>query len=808
MVAQPGTYQASANAGELAPRLHGRTDVKQYYSAAALMLNLEPVPQGGFGTSARTKAHGFARHAMTPIAPTLVAAPAGPHGPGAVIAEWSFTAAAVAAVDVDSFVGSVASPTGLQVEVLSDGTWHPMGPPFDIATSPRTRRAGFAPGSAPLATGLRLRQVGAAAPTVTYFSIALYAETASPTPTRLRPFTFSRDQAYIAAFTPGHVDFWRGGVFVGCAAAPVGTAAQLAEFDAVQRLDTMVLAHEEIPTWRLFRDGANHEWQSAAQAFTNPAEADLGGSYAKTEAVFTVYVKWTATGSPIGAVVVLTCEGVNTEGVTIADAGGGVPNIEKLGADLVAALEALGPVGPGLSYEAGLFDRSASVTIGFNGAENIGHPFTLTGLVVNSGDTSLTVVEVQRGRTAAEPLASGARGYPRCAAFYQDRLVLGGYPARPNGVLFSVTGDYFNQNIELEQADGAILVGLDTDGAETVNRIVKARYLVFFTSEGEYFIADRTISRTQPPNVVECSRNGAKRGVPIVESEGALLYVDRTGSLVYAASYSDISQAYDSEPISLLASHIVAGIVDAALQKATDESDANRYWLVRADGSMTCGVMIRNQDVTAFVRWQTDGRVQAVAVDGANRPFVVVRRTVAGVARDVFEELVPGTLLDAAVPGTVAGATVTGLDLHEGAEVWADADGFLAGPFTVAGGALTLPFPASAVTVGRWTPPRFQSLPLLRQVAERTVAQRPVRVHTVRLHVLETTSLAIGANGQAPEAVPLTRAGAAADTPIAPYSGPLELTGLVGWTETGTVEVTQRAPGRLAVRDLVYEAKG
>jgi hypothetical protein len=47
MVARPGTYQASNNAGELAPEEHGRTDLKQFYAGLATALNIEPVPQGG-----------------------------------------------------------------------------------------------------------------------------------------------------------------------------------------------------------------------------------------------------------------------------------------------------------------------------------------------------------------------------------------------------------------------------------------------------------------------------------------------------------------------------------------------------------------------------------------------------------------------------------------------------------------------------------------------------------------------------------------------------------------------------------------
>ncbi|MDE0880334.1 MAG: hypothetical protein OSB00_17010, partial [Sphingomonas bacterium] len=48
MVAQAGTGQQSMNAGEFAPDLAGRVDIKQYYSAGLRFLNVEPIAQAGF----------------------------------------------------------------------------------------------------------------------------------------------------------------------------------------------------------------------------------------------------------------------------------------------------------------------------------------------------------------------------------------------------------------------------------------------------------------------------------------------------------------------------------------------------------------------------------------------------------------------------------------------------------------------------------------------------------------------------------------------------------------------------------------
>uniref|UniRef100_UPI0013D4D170 hypothetical protein n=1 Tax=Klebsiella pneumoniae TaxID=573 RepID=UPI0013D4D170 len=76
----------------------------------------------------------------------------------------------------------------------------------------------------------------------------------------------------------------------------------------------------------------------------------------------------------------------------------------------------------------------------------------------------------------------------------------------------------------------------------------------------EYYVSDRVIRRDQPVNVVESSRNGSCPTVPICTTETGLLYVSRARSLIYSATYDDVASAYVSEPLSLLARHLIQGV--------------------------------------------------------------------------------------------------------------------------------------------------------------------------------------------------------------------------------------------------------
>lgn len=806
-IAQSGPFQASANAGELAPSLYGRTDVKQYYAGASVMRNVEPVPQGGFRLAARPVHRGQVRQVLSSSVLMSGTATAAATAGADVVATLNFAPSFICAAQA-YFSGSIARAAGLQFEYLESdsGTWKTLGPAFDIATTGRTRRVGTDPGTTVKASGIRLRLAyGGAALALTYGDVLVFLETGATYPPRVIPFTFSRTQAYVAVLTPYHVDFWRDGAFVGCAELAYG-AGELEAADYVQRFDTMILTHPGYPERRIMRRGADHEWNVDLVPFTNIPIVDLGGTYTQVAARYLVRINWNTTESPTGSSIVFTVDGEATTNVTLGGTTA-APDWAAFGPAIKAAIEALATVDAGITVSISTAAGTAAVYITFTGGTNPGRPFVMSAKETVSAATTVAATETRRGKPGGEALMSAARGYSRCAAFYQDRLWLGGQAGKGNALLASVTGDYFNENIEMQLADGAILVALDTDGAEVVQKIVKARYLVIFTSEAEYFISERAISRLTPPNTVECSRNGSHPNIAILEAEGSLLYVSADGSLIYRATYSDISQAYDSEVISLLASHIVKGIKAAAMQRANDDSDANRYWLVRDDGTMTCGVLIKGQDVIAFVRWETDGAVSSVAVDGSNRPFITVLRP--GQAHYSLEELVVGGELDGEVTINQAPATVVpGLAMHEGAAVWAKADGYMLGPFTVAGGAITLPIAASSITVGRWMPPRFRTMPILRQVAERVVAARPVRVHTVRVDVADTTSIAIGANGQAAEEIRLARFGDPANAPTPAFSGRVVAEGLVGYSDEGFVEITQTRPGALRVSGLSYEAKG
>lgn len=815
MVARPGTYQASNNAGELAPEEYGRTDLKQFYAGLALARNVEPVPQGGSRLSMRSRHLGRVRRRTEAVSILSFAPPAGTFNAPAVISTAGFAQAAISVVAFRNLIATQALGAIMQVEYLgTDAGWRSFGAPFPINTTGGTVTISLSPGASVVATGIRL-SLASAPPSATTFSgdgVFVHRQTSDVAAgARVKPFTYSLTQTYVAVFLPGLVDFYRDGVFVGSSLSPIDTA-QLAAMDLQQRLDTMLLHHTDIVSARIVRDGADNRWMLSSIPNQNVPNVDLGAVYNNQ-----VVDSWalilrfsTAEDDPnrFGAGLSLTLS-VNGEDAIVGFPGG-TPNWATISGLIKTAIEATSSVEPGIAVtptDGG--SGSQTISIQFTGAGNIGKVNTLSAQIVNTATAAATVAHTAVGDPGGEALMSNGRGYAACAAFYQDRLVSGGFKAKRGAFLASVTGEYFDLNTKLQAPSGAILANLDTDGAEQLQRIVNDTYLLFFTSDAEYFISDRAIDRTKPPNVVNSSRYGSASDLPIVRNEGEIIWASRNKSVLYAATYDQVSTKYVATPISLLAPHIVNNMIDMALQRPSGVTNAARLWMPRIDGSMTVGIMLRNQDATAFVRWQTPGQVTSACVDGKNVPHLLVSRMV-GVDTELhIERLEDGLIFDDVVEQTFGEAqtVIGGLGVHEGADVWADADGYVIGPFTVASGAITIPTPASNVKVGRWTAPWARTLPLPSEVAERIVLRRPKRVHTVRLDLVDTTSVAVGANDQPALNVALALVGDPIDQAQKPVNRTAEITGLVGFTETGQVDITQTRPGRLAWRGITIEAR-
>lgn len=611
---------------------------------------------------------------------------------------------------------------------------------------------------------------------------------------RLFSFDASDGSSYDLVFMTGQFEAWGETGLLQRVAVPV-TAAMLPRLTSAQQLDTMVMFDKDLQSKRI-RLFAPTDWRVDDAPFNGIPNYDYGDTYTNG-----VSAQWSLefVGLEDGVTVFkITVSNQEAAAITFNS------NLTALAATIETAIVGLAGVFSGIDVS----KVGEKIVITFDGARNIGDGWAVSAAVINKADAAILAAKIRIGIEPGEPLISAARGWPRCGAFYQQRLLIGGFKGLPNAWMASKAGSYFNYDKRFNQADGPFLIPMDVAGGEIILRIVPNLNLLIFTSKAEYWLAERALSRDQAPNHVQASRNGAREGVPIVENEGAALFVRSNGNVIDEVRYTDVEGNFVSTDVSLLAPHLVEDVRDQAIRDAVNSTSGNQLAAVLGNGTALIATFLRAQEVTAYARFHTDGNVIATSTNGRNELSFIMER--GGVRR--FERMEGGLLLDEAQTFVfpTPRSTVGGLGRFTGREIWAIADGNIQGPFQVAGNSIHLPVPALNVTVGSWRPPVVTTLPPPRDIGPNIVLKRKARIHTVHLSLLDTTSVAIATNGGKPSDIDLLRYGAArADVPELeqPFSGVIKISGLTGFRDEPSVTITQTRPGRLTVRSLTVEAQ-
>lgn len=608
---------------------------------------------------------------------------------------------------------------------------------------------------------------------------------------RIFPFAASTGAAFDLVMAGDNCQVWSATANTATFAI-AGAGAVLPELTDAQQFDTMLLFHQNLKSKRLRL--TNTGWVVDDLPYEDIPNYDYGGAYTNG-----VPAKWRLEFVGLSATTttfVLTISGQETQSIgwtsTPAD------NVTAI----QAAINDVPVVNPGVVVA----HVSGNIyTITFSGTGNEGDGWAVSGRVINKADAAILAVKEVAGVVPGEPVISDAKGWPQCGAFYGQSLFVGGFKGLPNAWMKSKTGDYYNYDPRFTEANGPMLVPMDVAGGEQIERIVPSLNLQIFTNQAEYWIAERAISKSQAPNHVQASRHGSKRGIPIVENEGASIWCHANAATIGEMRYTDVEGNYVATDISLLASHLVSNVRDMAVRRATDTMDGNIHAIVLADGRARQVTLLREQEVTAYARMTTDGLFKSVARNNRNELSWIVERN----AARSLERSEAGLLLDEAQDFAFGppAAVIGGLARFNGRQVWVIGDRNVFGPYMVSAGAITLPVAVTSATVGTWKAPLIQTLPPPRDVGPNVVLKRKARIHTVHLSLFDTTSVAISTNGKPVRNVELARYGALADVPELdqPFTGTIKISGLKGYADDPFVAISQTRPGRLNVRGITVE---
>jgi hypothetical protein len=587
---------------------------------------------------------------------------------------------------------------------------------------------------------------------------------------KIIPFEFSVNDSYTLVFVNQRIYIFKAGVLQtninasgnDYLAATAITGAMLDEINYTQAVDTLILCHEDLEPQRLVRN-SDTSWTLGALPITNiPAYA------------------WTPVASNPAAI--LTPSAVAGNITVTADSG-------------VFTLSAASYVGQHI-----YINPFGTLRIIEKQSTTILKCFTEVGLfnidAVASGEWELEL--------GWEDSWSVARGWPRSATFHEGRLYFGGSKQRQNTIWGSRVIDYFNFDLGTALDDEAVEATINTDQFNAITHIVSGNIMRVFTTGGEFIVSQAGADPITPATflVRPQTRLGSKPGVPVEDLNGAALFVQRQGKSLNAFQYTDTTASYGAQALSVLSSHLMKDPVDLAARRATSTDETDTIYLVNGqDGSMTVYSILASQAVVAASEFITSGEFLAVGVE-LDDVYTIVKRTIDAATKYYLEKFDRDTFVDSALTGGAA-SSVNVAHLPN-TEVQIIRDGFFdvsqtvpaSSPYTV-----TFSNPAtSSYQVGLNYTVTAVTMPAEPRLAQGTVYGVQKRILQVDAIVYETQSMAI--NGQE---IPFTAfGGAALDQAIVPFTGTKTAHGLLGFSKTGQITITQNIPLKLTLLGLEY----
>lgn len=662
---------------------------------------------------------------------------------------------------------------------------------------------------------------------------------------KLIPFEFSVSDSYLLVVVPGRVYVFKNGTLQAningsgndyLAAAAI-TSAMIDELQFTQAVDTLILCHEDLQTKRLVRN-SDTSWTlenlpltnlpQYAYAFdTQSPDFDITPSATSGNVTITASNVTTDTGTAqAGGASTITLKSSSSfttndapNGMWVTLTSGTGAGQERyisdyVGSTKVATVYPAWDTQPTSStgYKVEAFAASSvgsylQVVNTFGRARIVDFTNATTVKAVTEVpffDTNANVSGNWEAEFGYENVWSNNRGWPRSATFHEGRLYFGGSKSRPNTIWGSRSIDFFNFDVGTGLDDESVEATINTNQLNSIVNIVAGSDLRIFTTGAEFVVIQSEDSPVTPASflVRPQTRLGSKPGVPIEDLNGATIFVQRQGKSLNAFQYGSGTKSYQIQNVSVLSSHLIKTPVDLAARRSTSTDEADRLFIVNGDdGSMSVYSILVGQEVIAPSSFTTDGLFVAVAVEVSD-VYCIVKRTVNSANVYFLEKFNSSLTLDSAKTGGAASSVA--MTHLQGKEVRVVRDGSVEANQTVPASPHTITFASAAsssfqvgldYTVTAKTMPTEPTLP--------SGSVQGVRKRVVQIDALlnETKDLVI--NGKQ---ISFRNFGEdVLDTPIQSFTGLKTAHGILGYSATGQITLTQTVPLPMTVLGLEYK---
>lgn len=234
--------------------------------------------------------------------------------------------------------------------------------------------------------------------------------------------------------------------------------------------------------------------------------------------------------------------------------------------------------------------------------------------------------------TGNNPFTNG--NYPACSTYFQQRQVFGGLANKPDGLALSKSGDFLNMDYSSpSRSDDSIEVTIASQQVNAIKHLLPMTSLIALTASGAWRIDGGSQSSVITPSqfdAVPQAYNGCSDVPPIVINYD-ILYVQAKGATVRDLSYNFYVNIYTGTDMTVLSKHLFDG--HQIVEWAYAEEPYKVIWAVREDGVLLSFTYIKEQDVYAWARHDTNGlfkSVCSISEGNENAVYFVVERMVNG----------------------------------------------------------------------------------------------------------------------------------------------------------------------------------
>jgi hypothetical protein len=397
---------------------------------------------------------------------------------------------------------------------------------------------------------------------------------------------------------------------------------------------------------------------------------------------------------------------------------------------------------------------------------------------------------------------------PGCCALFQQRLIFSGVTTDPARVLTSRLGSYLDFSLsDPLRADDPVDARPASGRGDATMHLVPFDTLLVFTTDAVWSM-NGTSGALRADDVsfkVQSYYGAAKAPAPLVTGTAAL-FVQRGGNVIRDLAYTFSSDKYEGNDLTVFSRHLFDG--ETIRRWAFESEPASIVWTVKDDGGLLAMTYMKEQDLRAWTRHDTDGLFRSVCSNNQGTYFLV-SRVIGGVTKYYVERLATdaeAVFTDSSLIYSGAGTTtLSGLSHLEGKVVQyrgvgSSFNGY--GAAVVTGGAITVPSVTSAA-VGLPVVAEFLSLDVNRpgDDAKRRLAS------SVTLRLRDTRGLAAGADedGRVLD-LPLSDAGDANyDATTKLYTGDIVVPIDARWKRNPTVYLRQSQPYRFHIVAMIPE---